>query len=382
MTFIISPILVFFDFFYNAIDKFKKFCYNNSVVTFPQNEKGLIMSVTILEISRKTGFSKSTVHRALSGVGRINPETRIKVMECVKKHNYHPNLQARSLVGAKTFIIGIVVPDLSSRAYAMAIAGVEKVAQSKGYGILIFSSDNSHAKQLQLINRIKQYGIEGFIISPAPMFEQQEFIDGLKNAGIPYVGIHNCQAQDICLVSSGEEIGAFRAVEYLIKLGHQRIGHITIEQPDPGIKHKLDGYMRALKTYGITCDPALVIRKDKSYAFGSGYETTRELLQIPNPPTAIFALSDNIAVGVAKGIKSLGLKIPDDVSLIGYDNKDFTQVMEPQLTTMMSRFDKIGEHAAALLIGKIENHDFELQKTVCIPEPVIRGSCGKAKIQQ
>jgi DNA-binding LacI/PurR family transcriptional regulator len=333
------------------------------------------MSVTILEISRETGFSKSTVHRALSGAGRIDPETRDKVMEYVKKHNYQPNLQARSLVGAKTFILGVVVPDLSSQAYARAIAGVEKVALSKGYSILIFSSDNSHLKQLQLINRIKQYGIEGFIISPAHLIEQQEFIDGLKNAGIPYVGIHNCQSQDICLVSSGEEIGAFRAVEYLIKLGHRRIGHVTIEQPDPGIKHKFDGYMRALKTYGVAYDPALVVRKDKSYAFGSGYETTRELLQISDPPSAIFALSDNIAVGVAKGIKSLGLKIPEDVSLIGYDNKDFTQVMEPQLTTVKTHFDEIGEHAATLLIGKIENPDFELKKTVCTPELVIRGSC-------
>ncbi len=122
---------------------------------------------------------------------------------------------------------------------------------------------------------------------------------------------------------------------------------------------------------------ALVVRKDKSYEFGSGYEATRELLQISDPPTAIFALSDNIAVGVADGIKSLGLKIPEDVSLIGYDNKDFTQVMAPELTTVFTHFDEIGEHAATLLIGKIENPDFELKKTVCTPELVIRESCAE-----
>ena len=336
------------------------------------------MSVTILEISRETGFSKSTVHRALSGTSRIDPETRDKIMESVKKHNYQPNLQARSLVGAKTFILGVVVPDLSSTVYAKAIAGVEKIAQSKGYSILIFSSDNSPLKQLQLIKRIKQYGIEGFIISPAQLVEQQEFIDGLKNAGIPYVGIHNCHAQDICMVSSGEETGAFLAVEYLIKLGHRRIGHVTIEQPtDPGIKHKLDGYIRALRTYGIAYDPSLVVCKDKYYAFGSGYEATRELLHMPDPPTAIFALSDTVAVGVADGIKSMKLKIPEDISLIGYDNKDFAQVMKPKLTTVSAHFNRIGEHAAQLLIQKIENPDYELQKIVCEPELIIRKSCTK-----
>ena len=339
------------------------------------------MSVTILEISKSTGFSKSTVQRALTDSHDVNPRTRAKIIEYAEKKNYKPNFQARSLVGAKTFIIGIMVPYLNLPNYAEIISGVEKEATDNRYNVLVFCSENDHLKQLRLIEWIKYYGVEGFIIVPALEADQRELLDSLEICGIANIGIHNCGDRDI--ISSGEEIGAFRAVEYLIKLGHRRIGHITIDQPvDWGIKHKLDGYIRALKTYGIAYDDSLVVCKDKYYAFGSGYEATRELLQIPNPPTAIFALSDTIAVGVADGIKSLGLKIPDDVSLIGYDNKDFAQVMEPKLTTVLTHFDEIGKRAAKILIQKIENPDFNIQKIICEPELIIRASCINFKQQK
>ncbi|OQA86565.1 MAG: HTH-type transcriptional regulator DegA [Lentisphaerae bacterium ADurb.Bin242] len=336
------------------------------------------MGITILEIAKKTGYSKSTVHRALTSSSRIDEKKRREVLRIADKYKYEPNLQARCLCGAKTKILGILIPDVGNPFYSKALKGIDEIAEDKGYHVLMFTSHLSWKREERIVHKLQNYGVEGLLISS--MEGGIELVRALKNTGIPYVGFHQTDISDISFVHSGAEIGAFKMTEYLISLGHRRIGHVTIDQPsDLGIYRKAEGYKRALVKNGIEFDEKLIISRSKHYGFNNGYEATRELLRLENPPTAIFALCDRIAVGTARAIKDSGLKIPEDISLAGYDNEPFSEVIDPPLTTVSSSAYEIGKAAAELLIGNIENSIDEKRQIVIDPVLVVRDSCRKIK---
>jgi LacI family repressor for deo operon, udp, cdd, tsx, nupC, and nupG len=335
------------------------------------------MGITILEIAKKSGYSKSTVHRALTSASRIDAKTRQDILRIAKKHKYEPNLSARCLCGARTKILGVVIPDIGNSFYAKALKGIDEVAEDKGYSVLIFTPHMNEKKQKEIIRKIQNYGVEGILISP--MLENgRSLISDLKSEGIPYVGFHQTNMDDMPFVQSGSEMGAFKLTDYLINLGHRRIAHVTIDQPvDLGIAQKLEGYRRAFQKNAIPVDEKLIISRSKLYGFDSGYEATKELLRTANPPTAIFALCDRIAVGIVRAIKDSGLNVPEDISVGGYDNEVFSEVIDPPLTTVSTSVYEIGKSATELLIGIIENKITDKVKTIIEPTLVIRNSCQK-----
>lgn len=258
------------------------------------------MSVTIIDIAKQTGFSKTTVHRVLSGASRVAPETRTKIQEWAKKHNYEPNVQARALKGARTYIIGIMVPNLGNVDYANMIYGAEVEAEQNGYSTLVFLAHDDMERQLNILHRIHKHGVEGLIFTSMHQYEspQDNFVDMLFEKEVPAVGIHHFPDKRISSVVSNDMAGAQQAVEYLIQLGHRRIAFVTIEQPrDLGISLKLTGYQQSLAANGIEFDPKLIACQDKYYSYDAGYEATMKLMRQANPPTAIFVLCDTIAVG-------------------------------------------------------------------------------------
>lgn len=335
------------------------------------------MGITILEIAKKAGYSKSTVHRALTSSSRIDDKTRREILQIARKYKYEPNLQARCLCGAKTRILGVIIPDVGNSFYSKALKGIDEIAENKGYNVLMFTSHMDQEKQKRIVRMIPRYGVEGIMICPVSA-NDHKIIYELKNTKTPYVGFHQTSMNDIDFVHSGSEIGAFKITEYLVSLRHQRIAHVTIDQPaDLGIAQKLKGYKRALKKNKISLDEKLIISRSKLYGFDTGYEATKELLNLPDPPTAIFVLCDRIAVGVVKAIKDSGLKIPDDISVAGYDNEPFSEAIDPQLTTVSSSAYEIGKSAAGLLIENIETDNKEKRQIVIEPTLVIRNSCRK-----
>ncbi|OGV52852.1 MAG: hypothetical protein A2017_16950 [Lentisphaerae bacterium GWF2_44_16] len=334
------------------------------------------MGITILEIAKKTGYSKSTVHRALTSSSRIDEKTRQEILRIANKYKYEPNLQARCLCGAKTKILGVIIPDVGNSFYAKALKGIDELAEREGYNVLMFTSHMSEKKEELIVRKLQNHGVEGLLISS--MAGGLELVSALKNAGIPYVGFHQTNMSDIDFVHSGLEIGAFKITDYLISLGHRRIGHVTIDQPvDLGIAQKLEGYKRALEKNGIPFDETLIMSRSKFYGFNTGYEATKELLKLRNPPTAVFVLCDRIAVGAVKAIKASGLRIPMDISVAGYDNEPFSEVIDPPLTTVSSSAYEIGKSAAELLIENIENTNTKKRQLVIEPVLVIRDSCRK-----
>ncbi len=334
------------------------------------------MSVTIIDIAEETGYSKSTVHRVLSGAERVNKKTREAILAVAKRHNYQANLQARALKGVKTNLIGALVPDLSNVDYAKIIHGAEKYLEKRGCSLVILSSHMDMLKQERLLSQIRQHAIDGFIFCPIENRIEASLIKELSTAGVPFVGIHNTLNPHICAVRSGEIQGAYMAVEHLIKLGHRRIAHITIDQPrDPGIELKRTGYLKALTDYGIEYDPDLVIQASKIYGYDAGYAGLKKLFAKRTDATAVFVLCDRLAVGVYRAAAELGIKIPDDISVVSYDNREFTEVMLPRLTTVEAAFAKIGSAACKILIDRINQPEKAIERLTISPQLKIKDSC-------
>lgn len=338
------------------------------------------MAITILDIASKTGFSKSTVHRALSGDPNVGKETAEVVRKYAVECGYEPNLQARALVGAPTYLLAMLLPNLKTIEYVQMLRGAERTAESNGYSILVFSSEDNQRREMDMLLRIKRHGVEGVIVAA---------IDGafdllaerLKEIKIPCVGIYKSNFRNADLVESNIEAGAVLAVQHLLELGHRRIGFITIDQPgDIGIPIKLRGYRKTLQDAGIEFRPEFVGGDEKLYSFDAGYNATMAMLQLPKPPTAFFVLCDRLSVGVADAIDDFGLKIPDDISLIGYDDKDFGQVMRPPLTTIKEPIYEIGVVGMELLLEKIKSPSNKKTKHVLLtPQLVVRGTCAPIK---
>jgi LacI family transcriptional regulator, galactose operon repressor len=340
------------------------------------------LSVTIIDIAHETGYSKSTVHRVLSGAERVNYKTREAILAVAKRHNYRANLQARALKGAKTNLIGALVPDLSNVHYAKLIYGAEQLIEEYGCSLIILTSHRDMLKQERLLSQIRQHAIDGFIFSPVEDRIETRLIKTLSSAGVPFVGIHNTLNPHISAVQSGEVEGAYMAVKHLIKLGHRRIAHLTIDQPlDPGIELKLNGYRKALADYNIAFDPDLIVQDSKLYNYDAGYSGFKKLIADGTDATAIFVLCDRIAVGVYRAAAELGIRIPDDISVVSYDNREFTEVMLPRLTSVEADFEKIGRAACKILMARIKNPNRANERLTIKPRLKIKDSCKSIKIE-
>lgn len=320
------------------------------------------MSITITEIAEMTGVSKSTVHRALSGSAKIRGDIRKLVLECAARHHYQPNLSARVLVGARTYLAAILAKDFGNIHFAQFLRGAGEAASGAGYHLLTASSEK------ELVN-LKQLGLEGVI-----GFFQEDLeaeFDGLPTVNLvkalPPEG-----RKDSCL-NSEVACGTLQVMRYLIGLGHRRIGHVTLSIPrDRDVKTKLSEYRHALKEAGIAYDPSLVVRSEL-YMEQCGYEGAMTLLTRPDPPTAIFALSDILAAGCYRAARELKLRVPRDISICGYDDKEYSSLLYPSLTTVRTPYKLLGERAMKMLIARIGGEP-GMDEEPLLPVLIPRGS--------
>ncbi len=303
------------------------------------------MSITITKIAELTGVSKSTAHRALSGASDISETMRQKILDCARSHNYQPNLSARVLVGAKTWLLALYGLDFGNVHFAQFLRGASRVADAAGYHLLTVSSSDK-------MNHLRHLGIEGV----AAFFGSSSEIAGLYNLQIPMVRLIKQNPNgDEAAVSSGVRYGAALLVRYLLEKGHRRIGHLSVSQPDDmNVPEKLAGYQNALADAGVPYRPELVVSVD-FYTERCGYEGARKLLSLPEPPTVIFAQSDILATGAYRAARELGLRIPEDISIAGYDDKEYAALLFPALTTVRTPYQQLGAYTMECLIAEIEN---------------------------
>ncbi len=332
--------------------------------------RGVCQIATIYDVAQKAGVSTATVSRALSGTGYVSKELKETIMQVAREMDYQPNSLARGLVTKESRILGLVMPDISNPFFPAVARGVEDVANESGYNVLLCNTDGSSGKETDYINVLRSRQADGVIFTTSQVNPKNAKM--LIDAGIPVVLADRRMSIACDSVVAENVSGAYKAVRHLLDLGHTRIGIITGPMGVATSEERIEGYKRALLESSVAVQHDLIC--EGNYRQHSGYECTCGLMKLPNPPTAIFACNDLMAVGALSALEDHGLKVPDDVAVVGYDDITVASVTRPRLTTVAQPKYEMGAVACRMLIERLKNPDKPYQSTVLEPQLVIRES--------
>lgn len=310
--------------------------------------------VTIKDIARELGISPSTVSRALKDHPDISPETKKSVNELAEKLNYQPNIVALSLRQSKTNTIGIIIPELVHFFFSTVISGIEDVAYSAGYNVIITQSNESLIREKANIKTLFNSRVDGMLISMSRETSTFDHIEATIAKGVPLVFFDRVYDTDTTSKVIVDDLsGAKEATLHLIEQGCKRIAHLE-GPPNLGItKQRLEGYTEALNENNIPVIQELIMPCPLG-SIEEGKAATEILLKMAQPPDAIFATNDPAAMGAMQAIKEAGLKIPQDIAVVGFSNWFFSGMLEPPLTSVDQPGFEMGQEAAKLLIRQIE----------------------------
>jgi LacI family transcriptional regulator len=329
---------------------------------------------TIHDVARKAGVSSTTVSHVLNNTRFVSEELRNRVLESVNEVGYRPNILARSLRSGETKTIGLIVPDNSNPFFAEIARHIEDVGFERGYSLILCNSDNSQKKQSTYVDVLLSKRVDGIILISAG--EKEDDLSGLFETGIPVVIADREIPEmfaDIVLVDN--EAGGYIATKYLIDLGHRRIACVTGPSKVSPSAHRVSGYKRALDEAGLMLDPALIVPGD--FSLQSGEVALNELLALKQPPSAVFVCNDLMAIGAIRAAFDHGLRIPDDLSIIGFDDILLAPATFPALTTIAQPKLEIARTTTELLIQRMQEREAGERKRVLLtPQLVIRESCG------
>jgi DNA-binding LacI/PurR family transcriptional regulator len=336
------------------------------------NEEGIGMNITIKEVAKLAGVSPSTVSRVISDSPRISDETKQTVREIMDELGYHPNAIARSLVNKATNTIGIVMPQSTERAFLnpffpQALSGVSAAAHEQGYCILL-STGKSEKEQLESIQSIVMGGrVDGVIIMYSSV--DNEVMDALEKLRTPIVVIGKPLKSKATLYVDNDNVEAsFSVTEKLIKNGHKRIAFISGSFRLVVSLDRLDGYMNALKKYEIPFTKEYIVELSEFVKQGA-YERTKQLLSLEERPTALVVTDDVMAFGAMDAIKESGLRIPEDIEVMSFNNVPSAELTSPSLTSVDIDAFALGYESSKLIIEKIRGE--ATRDRVIVPTNII-----------
>lgn len=332
------------------------------------------MSYTLKDIAKKTGVSISTVSRVLhddSKKYKISDETTARIKSVAKDLGYRVNALARGLRQQKTSEIGIVVPDISNPFFSEVVKNLATELRKKGYNFIVYDSDEDLNIEISGIKSLLEKRVDGFII--APVGQDYNHINRIKDLEIPIVLVDRCfDDLNVDSVSVDNVKGSLLAINYLIKEGHSRIAFIQGLSETYANETRLQGYKIALQKAGITIDDQLIVGDD--FRAFNGYLKTKSLLGLSVPPTAIFTAGDLIALGTLEACRESNISIPQDLSLITFDDPVFAPYLSPALSAIEQPILKIAEMAVAMLYNRIKNPGDECRRILLEPKLNIRNS--------
>ncbi len=330
--------------------------------------------VTIYDLALKLGISPTTVSRALRGHQGISKETKMMVRKLADEMEYRPNSIASSLRTKRTNIIGVLVPQINRAFMATFISGIEEVANKAGYNVLIAQSMDDQSKEIESANSLLSSSVDGVVVSLAMNTESYDHIQLFLDHHIPLVLADRViDDMDVDKVVVDNFDAAFKVTKYLIETGHKRIAHLAGSRKRNVYRDRKEGYLAALKAHKIKFDENLLIYSDLSEK--AGVETVRKLMNLSNPPQAIFAANDTAAVSALMHLKELGFEIPEQISVVGFNNDPIASIVEPRLSTVEHPALEIGQTAAQHLIKRISSDaDVELpNRTIVLKTSLLVG---------
>ncbi|MEK3722052.1 catabolite control protein A [Paenibacillus sp. FSL H8-0034] len=333
------------------------------------------VTVTIYDVAREAGVSMATVSRVVNNNPNVKPQTRKKVFEAIERLGYRPNAVARGLASKKTTTVGVVIPDISNTIFSELARGIEDIANMYHYNIILCNADKKKEKEIRVINTLLEKQVDGLLFMGGAVTD--EHLQAFKTSSVPIV---LCATKDdnnaFASVDIDHEQAAFDAVNLLIQNGHRNIAMIsgTLQDPANGFA-RYQGYKRALEAADIPLREDYV--RIGNYRYESGLEVAKHFLELSERPTAIFAATDEMAIGAMHTLLDSGLRVPEDVSVISVDNIRMASMVRPQLTTVAMPMYDIGAVSMRLLtklMNKETKDASELMQVILPHELIHRNS--------
>jgi len=334
---------------------------------------------TIKDIARELQISASTVSRALNDHPGIKDETKLLVKNLAKKLDYQPNLLALSLLQKKTNTIAIIVPEITSHFFSSVITGIQDTFKESGFNIMICQSNESYIEEVSIVENLLRVRVDGVLVSPSSTTHKYDHFLKLKNNGIPLVVFdRDCPGLEVDKVLVDDYDGAFQAVDYLIQSGCKKVAHLGGPPNLSTTNHRLQGYLDALKKNNMPVNDSYILHVS-GFTHEDGIKPSELLLNSKNRPDAIFAMNDCIAISAMHVAKKMNLKIPEEVSIIGFDDEPHSSYFTPSLSTLWQPVYSMGMLAARILLKYLNSPEeiTKFRKEIFKPELVIRNSSKK-----
>ena len=327
--------------------------------------------ITLKMVAKRAGVSVNTASRAINNKPDINLETKKRVLQIAKELGYIRNAAAVALRTKKTGTIGVVIADNRNPFYAEVLNGMEEAAREKNYHIILANTQRDYKKEEDAINLLLAKRVDGLLITPVQ--DKDDDIKNLIDANIPFVVVgRDFENIEVDAIYNDEVKGGFLATEYLIKKGHKRIALINGFLYKSPAKGRSEGYKKALNKYRIPLDESLISVGDINIE--DGHERTKQMLEKDLNFTAIFVYNDMMAFGAMQAIKEKGLRIPEDIGLVGYDDIPFSSLISPALTTIRLKKQELGIESVKLLLSRINGNRKKTKKIMLDVELITRGT--------
>lgn len=334
--------------------------------------------VTIKDIAKLANVSHPTVSMALNNRPGVSEEKRREILEIAKETGYHPNLVAKTLVSNRSYIIGLIINNVSDQFYTELAKGVEEAANEFGYDIILCTTNGSLKAEKKYMDALQSRGVDGIIISTVVVDDPH--IGGLVEERFPFVCINRVSLSPflknkVDSVTLDNYTAGYKGIEHLWKLGHDRIAIIAGSLNASNAIESLEGAKASLREHGLAIDSVLI--RENNYCRKNAYNSAKRLIELEQPPTAIFVQDDNMAIGVREALISSGLRIPEDMALIGIDDIDMGSLTGIDLTTICQKKYEMGHIGVKMLIEKIEKKAPPgVEKVVLETSLIIRKTCG------
>jgi LacI family transcriptional regulator len=327
--------------------------------------------VTIKDIARHLKVSVATVSRALRDTYDVNRETREKVLEMAEKLHYKPNLNATGLAKGKTFNIGVILPFITNYYFSTVITGIQEIAYSKGYNIILFITNDSPEREAAIIQNLAVSGFAGFLASTCS--SSYGHFEDIRESGIPLVFFDRVSSTiNTSKVMQDDYNGAFEATEHLIGQGYRKIAHLAGPKDITMTERRLKGYLDALGKHRIPVREEFIIHSGFSQECGEA--DTRSLLEEADAPDALFAVNDRKAIGAMIMLKNKKIQIGRDVGVVGFTNDPMSSIISPSLTTVAEPAFDIGRISCELLLKHITKKNFTPEEITLPNTLIIRDS--------
>ncbi|WP_059042570.1 LacI family DNA-binding transcriptional regulator [Paenibacillus rubinfantis] len=333
-------------------------------------------ATTIYDVAKEAGVSIATVSNVINGKGNVGKKKREEIFKVMNRLQYKPSVIASALMGKKTYTLGLLIPDVSNPFFSEIARAVEDMAHEEGYSVIVCSTDNNDERIEKYIKLLEQKSVDGLLIGTG--VENANIIAQLSENSVPIVMIAR-ETPDIAVhsVLTDDFKGGSLAAGHLLQLGHENVAILSENAKFSSSKERVRGFRFALFEAGKTLDDERIIACRS--AIQDGKRAAALLLEGPNPPTAIFCCNDMLAIGALQAARECGVRVPEQLSIIGFDNTILSTVTNPSLTTIAQPTDEMAKLAFGLLVSSPdEETDAIRQRIVMQPKLVVRESTGPA----